>query len=267
MLRALAFLAAISLQAAEPAKLYFEVPKDAKKEDAAKAAKALQTRVAGYGFKGISAAVEPRGEGLAVVVTSEIPFTQAARNIITKFATRPATSVELRVLYPMSGAEEQQYGIPNAAKLKDALSPPGSEWSPVVDTQLVTSKEESVLLRKELRLSREEFTKPKPGDKKEFNESENPHYKLTDSGRKKMVDAKLLPHGQPFRTTILWLAIDGAALPMEYTETPKMEYDAKGREVKWIRSELYLRNDVQMFGVIDLLIQNPLPFALKPETK
>lgn len=266
MAQTLAILAFLTLQA-EPAKLSFETPAGAKKEDCLKTAKSIQARAAGYGFKGITTALEQRGDTTIVVITSEIPYTEAARSVLTKFATRPAAQVEVRALYEMSGAEQQQYAAPELAKLNAAVSPPNTEWLRVIDAQLAATSDGAVLLRKGFRLSKEDLVRPKSGDREMENVREIMFWKLGEGGRKRLAETKLLPHGEAFNTTMLWLVIDGQALPLRYQETPGTEYDKAGREVKYLKTGLYLRDDSRMWGVIDLFIQNPLPFALKPGNK
>lgn len=262
----LALLVLLALQA-EPAKLHFEAPSGAKKEECWKAAKAVQARAAAYGFKGIAAAVESRGDTHSIIVTSEVPFTDASKSVLTRFAIKPASRVEIRSLYEMSGAEQQQFGVPHPSNLADVVAPQNTEWLRVIDAQLAPSSDGVVLLRKGFRLPKDSLVKPKAGDRELENVREVMFWRLSDAGRKRLAEAKMLPHGEAFSTTMLWLVIDGQALPLRYFETPGMVYDKAGREVRFVKTGLYLRDDSKMWGVIDLFIQNPLPFALKPMAK
>lgn len=94
----------------------FKLPEKAAEQDINTSVKALNDRIAEYGYRDVTAA----SDGKTIQVSSVTPFNNNVRAKIYKLATVKAEA-ELRFIYPMSQAEQEQYRPGEAA-------PKGTKW-------------------------------------------------------------------------------------------------------------------------------------------
>lgn len=102
----------------------FEGPADANPEALTAAAKSLAARAEAFGYKGVTATVR---DG-KIVVTSDA-FTEEMGWNVSRLAGIPGKRVEIRTLYVMSQAEQEQFK-PGTTRdtIVEAKAPTGARW-------------------------------------------------------------------------------------------------------------------------------------------
>lgn len=237
--------------------IYFDGPKDAKKEDLAKCASAMAKRMEGAGYEGISGSVEEKDGALRVELKCETGWTAEMAEKAKNSARVAAQKVELRFTRGITDAEREQFKPGRWDEPSKDKAPKGFMWARTRTTTLEEacsgegdSKRGPVMLVKtEPLCSKADFGKLTK-IKNNFGSDECDGYFLSQGATKKL-QAQFRDEQEI--SVALW--IDDHVLAERLTVSIRYSTTALDRAELVVNSRDFVRN-------VEPAIQNPMPFAL-----